>query len=834
MKSLRPLLLPWLAVLLVLAACGRGPTPEPLAPASVTFTAEPVLAEPDGSRPHDGDWLLLWSAPAGAQVALDGGGVTRAGQRAVWLPGPTTFTLRAEGGGETVTRELRLAPVTQLVLEHDHEPQPTLPAGTSLQLTARVLTADPAALPASPAITWSSSDPAVATVAADGLVQLLASGVVQIWAASRQDPGVQRYETITVHEPPVFDLLAARGLADGAGSWEVSWRVLRAETLTLDGEDIASEGTLTVTPAEVTSYQFVATGDGVTVMETLVLAPVSGVRVDQATGGELPDMMIGESVQLSATVLAAGSAVGPLQEVVWSASPAARISVSPDGRLEALGHGAATVTAESVQDNSRRVSVIVHVLPPGVHDFSVANPASVEAGATVDLRWRVLGIESLTIIEEVGGSERQVAHVPFPLPAASHSVTLPDHKPNVQYRLEAVDIDGGEHVLSLEGGPLTLPGWVCRDAADPITFADALVEAEVRRIFSLPPAGAITCGIVQPAGGPGAIGSSENAFGQETHNAIVLNRCDGGVEPISSLEGVQHLLYLRRLEAECSNVSNIRLLRGLTHLVELNFDNNDITDVRPLTGMNQLRVLGLYNNDLEDVTGLEGLHALEILYLSENRVHDLSPLAGLANLQHAWVYLNCRNVTRHPDGWVENWSDCLRDLSPLADLHDLVSVVFHQNEVESIGFISPAMQDLQLVVAAGNRIRDAAPLAGLPALLTARLDDNLLAGIAPLAANTSFPTGPQPYLWQRGTVIMPPNGAFDAHLAIGYNCFRTDDPAVIAAVNAVTARSGIVTGLEAETKGPEHGCGAGAAGHGTPPQRPAWLLEQLHQLRHRP
>src|SRR5690625_5493289 len=167
---------------------------------------------------------------------------------------------------------------------------------------------------------------------------------------------------------------------------------------------------------------------------------------------------------------------------------------------------------------------------------------------------------------------------------------------------------------------------------------------------------------------------------------------------------------------------------------EINFDNNAITDVTPLRGLNRVRVLGLYNNDLTDISGLEGLSSLEILYLSENRVKDVSPLAGLNRLQHAWLYLNCNDIyySDDPDPaehYIIRWADCLTDLSPLAGLTELVSLVIHQNEVEYISFIHAGMSELELIIVRGHRISDASSVSGLSTLRTVLIDENYLADL---------------------------------------------------------------------------------------------------------
>ncbi|MCH8215724.1 MAG: leucine-rich repeat domain-containing protein [Planctomycetes bacterium] len=48
--------------------------------------------------------------------------------------------------------------------------------------------------------------------------------------------------------------------------------------------------------------------------------------------------------------------------------------------------------------------------------------------------------------------------------------------------------------------------------------------------------------------------------------------------------------------------------------------------------------MNLHGNDFSDITPLAGLHNLETLVLLKNRVSDISPLAGLTKLEHLDIH----------------------------------------------------------------------------------------------------------------------------------------------------------------------------------------------------
>jgi len=103
--------------------------------------------------------------------------------------------------------------------------------------------------------------------------------------------------------------------------------------------------------------------------------------------GSVPELSVGESVVLQASVLPAGA----VSDVVWSSSNSSVASVSSAGLVTATGSGAATITATSVESGSVSGSVNVSVkapvvvTPPGtpVTPVVTAGVASVTGSATV-------------------------------------------------------------------------------------------------------------------------------------------------------------------------------------------------------------------------------------------------------------------------------------------------------------------------------------------------------------------------------------------------------------------------------------------------------------------
>jgi hypothetical protein len=323
----------------------------------------------------------------------------------------------------------------------------------------------------------------------------------------------------------------------------------------------------------------------------------------------------------------------------------------------------------------------------------------------------------------------------------------------------------------------------CTDPNSVVTFADAQVEAAVRELYGLEATGEIHCADVQQD-----IPSSKDDDGQELVNVLYLSRCGDGddvADSIQSLEGLQNLTGLLRLELACNGLTDIGPLSGMTSLEELNLDLNDVSDLTPLAALTNLQVLGFYDNEVENLAPLSGLTGLRILYASNNRIHSVAPLAGLTALEQLWLVDNCRG---------EDDTDCLTDLGPLADLENLEALLINGNQVASLAAVA-GLTRLQFLDASGNDIEDLGPLGNLDNLRTVLLDMNPISSLEALAANTEFPNQP-PYGFHRGAVNLPLNGddTYAFNLQLGFNCLDLTSTDVQAQLDELADRGAIVEG----------------------------------------
>lgn len=601
----------------------------------------------------------------------------------------------------------------------------------------------------------------------------------------------------SVQQPTSISYFTAQPLEQGDGAWRLSWSVPGAELVNISGQPRPGTASINVTPSGITDY-VLQMGS---LEQTITLAPVDSVAI---AGGD-QTVFVSQNVTFTATVAATGSDSAPSQSVTWSSSNQEVLQIDAAGTGEALAAGEVTVSATSLQDSSVSTSITVQVMVPEpavIESFGWSEDvAALEAGSPVSLSWTVTGAAAVTVTEMVTDDELRTVHADLNPASGTLQLELPTDKGLVNYLLTARNAVGDEVSQLLLPEPLPLPGWICSDPDDVITFNDPVLEAAVWRIYSNtdldPGDGVLRCGMVQQDYFTPVPTPSDEYGLMEQHNAIIINRCNQTEDPIvQSLEGIQHLSTLLRLELMCNEIEDISRLSGLTSLQELNLDQNRISDISALAGLTDLQVLGLYQNEVEDLAPLSGHTELRILYLSENHVKDLTPLAGLVNVEHLWLYNNCRVM----DG--PRPSDCLQDLTGIENMTQLRSLVIHVNEITDISAINAEMDQLELVFASQNLISDVTSLQDLAQLSTARLDTNLIADIAPLAANTALPSSAEPYYWERvfpGTaefppnrVVMPVSGLFSSHVALGENCLDVGSPELDADLATLAGRGAMV------------------------------------------
>ena len=172
---------------------------------------------------------------------------------------------------------------------------------------------------------------------------------------------------------------------------------------------------------------------------------------------------------------------------------------------------------------------------------------------------------------------------------------------------------------------------------------------------------------------------------------------------ITNLTGLQHAIYLQKLNLLKNHIRDITHLSQLTNLTDLSIGFNEISDITPLKALNRLSSLSLGDNPISDITVLTSLKSLEHLSIggtnsSYKPIRDVRPLWQLTQLNS----LSLRFFK-------------IRDISPLTEFTGLTYL--------AIDF---------------NQISDITPLAGLTGLTQLNLNNNQISNVSPLSELVSL------------------------------------------------------------------------------------------------
>ena len=366
----RPSLHALLFAAAALAACGDGATapvggtPRPVAqvelqaPASTlevggwaTFVATPRTA--DGTAIPD--VAVSWSS-------TDTTVATVSAQGRVTARGVGSASIRAAAGGRTGEVAITVVPeAVSLVLLAPSAPGPLF-VGDVRPFTAEARAADGRVLERP--VTWSSSNPAVATVASDGRVTGVSIGVTTIRAAvdgriaeavqvvtlaSVASVAITTGDSVALYIGQSVTMVAEARSADGRllTGRNVGWRSSDATVAVVD-----PAGRVTAVTAG--TAEVIASVEGVEAHVAVRVQP-NVVRVDVQPG--FAAMQVGEVEQFSALALTADGHALNLP-IAWNSSDTSVVVVIGVGRVHARAPGRAWVSA-TVEGVTGRVEVEV-------------------------------------------------------------------------------------------------------------------------------------------------------------------------------------------------------------------------------------------------------------------------------------------------------------------------------------------------------------------------------------------------------------------------------------------------------------------------------------------
>src|SRR6266511_2966187 len=351
----------------------------------VMFTAVGLTAEGDTA-----DVAVTWSTTGGS---ISGPRRSTNGRRHYghWKNstcGSFGVAATSNPGGSSDTASVTVTCVASVTVT---PPSAVIPQGQTMQLTATPK--DAAGNPlAGRAVTWASSNGAVATVNNSGLVSALAAGSATITATSEGQSGSAG---VTVTPVPVASVAVSPPTAsiqvgqtaqltatpkDASGN-ALSGRVVNWTSSNNSVATVSSSGL--VTGLAVGSATITATSEGqsggAAVTVTAAPVPVASVAVTPATGS----IPVGQTLQLTATPKDASGNTLTGRTVGWTSSNTAVATVSTSGLVTGKVAGSVTITATS-EGKTGSAAVTVTQVPVASVTVSPAT-ATIQIGQTAQL-----------------------------------------------------------------------------------------------------------------------------------------------------------------------------------------------------------------------------------------------------------------------------------------------------------------------------------------------------------------------------------------------------------------------------------------------------------------
>ncbi|OZG53569.1 Bacterial Ig-like domain (group 2) [Pseudoscardovia radai] len=328
------------------------------------------------------DKTITWESSDPSVATVNGGIVTAV------KAGTATITAKSSNGKSatcTVTVNPATVPVTGVSVTPSIK---SLYVGDATQLTATVSPSNAT----NKTVTWTSSNPSVATVDANGIVTARAQGTASI---SAKAGSYTAYSTINVTAKTVAvesvsvspatvgvkvgaaTRLTATVLPANATDQSLTWISDNQSVATVDANGVVTgvkEGT-----AKITAFTKNGVSGEATVTVSAVSVPVTGVSLSPSN----PSVVEGATTRLTATVAPANATD---QSLTWISDNQSVATVDQNGVVTGVKKGTAKITAFTSNGVSGTVTVTVKAAAIAVTGVTVApENASVTAGQTVQL-----------------------------------------------------------------------------------------------------------------------------------------------------------------------------------------------------------------------------------------------------------------------------------------------------------------------------------------------------------------------------------------------------------------------------------------------------------------
>jgi uncharacterized protein YjdB len=308
------------------------------------------------------DRTITWSTSNASVATVDVGGLMIALSQ-----GSVTITATSEGKVGVATVNVGQAAVATVTVT----PAPlSMSVGQTTQLAATLKDASGNVV-AGPTVAWSSTNTAVATVSAQGMVTAVAAGNATITATSEGKSGsaALTISNVAVGSVSILpqgpSIVARSNIQLKATVLDVSGTIVTDRVVTWSSSaaavaTVSPTGVVTgVTPGTVV---ITATSEGKsgTTLVTVTPVPVGSVALSPPT----PGIRVTATLPLTATVKDTNGTIVTDRVITWTSSNAAVATVTSGGVVTGVSPGTATITAAS-EGKSATATVTVTKIPVG-------------------------------------------------------------------------------------------------------------------------------------------------------------------------------------------------------------------------------------------------------------------------------------------------------------------------------------------------------------------------------------------------------------------------------------------------------------------------------------
>ena len=309
---------------------------------------------------------LTWSSSNEAVATVDGNGKVTAVK-----VGEATITVTTTSGKSATLKVTVLQPASGVEIDFAASgiegDDLMLNVGESKEIKVTVTPAD-----STDKLTWTSSNPEIATVDANGKVTAIKAGEATITVTTTSGKSATLRVTVLQPSSGVEIDFAASGIEgenmtlNVGESKEIKVTVTPADstdklTWSSSNEAVATvdaNGKVTAVKAGEATITVTTTSGKSATLEVTVLQPSSGVEIDFAASGiEGNDLTlnVGESKEIKVTVTPADST----DKLTWSSSDSSVATVDAYGKVTAVKAGEATITVTTTSGKSATLKVTV-------------------------------------------------------------------------------------------------------------------------------------------------------------------------------------------------------------------------------------------------------------------------------------------------------------------------------------------------------------------------------------------------------------------------------------------------------------------------------------------